>query len=241
MMILRVGETHPLAGASFEETLRTHGIRSECTATGREALQYLRLYDYDLVLMALQLSDGPAHQAVHSIRAASIKVPVLVLSDAATSLDIKVKVLDQGADDVLTTPADTLELLARIRAIVRRCHGHTKSALTVGPVELWLNRREVLVHGVPLHLSRREYAILELLFIKQGHVLNKDAFLNHLYCGMDEPEMKTIDVIMCRLRKKLAAAGVPDLINTVWGCGFILHVPSPQSNAAAAERCTAAA
>ena len=68
--------------------------------------------------------------------------------------------------------------------------------------------------------------MLELLFLKQGVILNKGAFLTHLYCGMDEPEMKTIDVIICRLRKKLATAGVPTLIGTVWGCGYILRDPS---------------
>jgi two-component system, cell cycle response regulator CtrA len=227
MMILRVGETHPLVPGSFEETMRTHGIRSECVATGREALEFLRLYDYDLVLMDLRLSDGQAHQIVRAMRAALHKVPVLVVSDTAAPLEAKVKVLDQGADDFLATPCDIRELMARIRAVVRRSQGHTKSALTLGPVELWLDRREVLVHGTSLHLSRREYAILELLFLRQGTVLNKDAFLNHLYCGGDEPEMKTIDVIICRLRKKLAVAGVPKLIDTVWGCGYILRDPSP--------------
>jgi two-component system cell cycle response regulator CtrA len=226
MMILRVGEARPLALGSFAETLRTSGIRSECAATGRESLEFLRLYDYDLVLMELQLSDGPAYRVVRSMRAASLKVPVLILSDGASSLDAKVKVLDQGADDVLTTPCDMRELLARVRAVVRRSQGHTKSALTLGPVELWLDKREVLVHGVSLHLSRREYAILELLFLRQGIVLSKDAFLNHLYCGGDEPEMKTIDVIICRLRKKLTLAGVPSLIDTIWGCGYILREPS---------------
>ena len=93
-------------------------------------------------------------------------------------------------------------------------------------MELLLDRRDVRVHGQSLHLSRREYAVLELLFLKQGVILNKGAFLTHLYCGMDEPEMKTIDVIICRLRKKLATAGVPTLIDTVWGCGYILRDPT---------------
>ena len=159
------------------------------------------------------------------MRAASLKVPVLIVADTAT-VQSKVRALDQGADDFLTTPCDTDELLARIRAVVRRSQGHANSTLTLGPVELLLDRRDVRVHGQSLHLSRREYAVLELLFLKQGIILNKGAFLTHLYCGMDEPEMKTIDVIICRLRKKLATAGVPSLIDTVWGCGYILRDPS---------------
>ena len=181
MLILRVGNT-PFILDSVETTLRQHGISSECAVSGHEALEFLRLYDYDLVLMDQHLSDLPAHEVVRMMRGALLKVPVLVLSHAAT-LEAKVKVLDQGADDFLVTPCESQEMLARIRALVRRSQGHTKSALVLGPVELWLDRRDVRVHGVPMHLSRREYAVMELLFLKQGVVLSKDAFLTHLYCG----------------------------------------------------------
>jgi len=224
MLVLRVGNATFCRGGNAT-VLQHHCIRSEQAASGREALEFLRLYDYDLVLMDLQLSDMPAYEVVRMMRAASLKTPVVILSDAAT-VQAKVKALDQGADDFLLTPCDAEEILARIRAVVRRSQGHTKSALALGPVELLLVRRDVRVHGQSLHLSRREYAVLELLFLKQGHILNKGAFLTHLYCGMDEPEMKTIDVIICRLRKKLAVAGVPSLIDTVWGCGYILRDPS---------------
>jgi two-component system, cell cycle response regulator CtrA len=239
MLILRVGNT-PFMVGSAEATLRKHGITSESAASGREALEFLRLYDYDLVLTDLHLSDVPAHELVRIMRGSSLRVPVLVLSDTATP-EAKVKVLDQGADDFLVTPCDSQELLARIRAVVRRCQGHAKSALTLGPVELWLDRRDVKVHGVSLHLSRREYAVLELLFLRQGTVLNKGAFLTHLYCGTEEPEMKTIDVLVCRLRKKLAAAGVPTLIDTVWGCGYILRDPSSTPVDAAQDNAASAA
>jgi two-component system, cell cycle response regulator CtrA len=205
--------------------LLQHGIRSEQATSGREALEFLRLYDYDLVLMDLHLPDVPAYEVVRMMRAASLKTPVVIMSDTAT-VAAKVKALDQGADDFLITPCDAEEILARIRAVVRRSRGHSNSTLTLGPVELLLDRRDVRVHGQSLHLSRREYSVLELLFLKQGQILNKGAFLTHLYCGMDEPEMKTIDVIICRLRKKLATAGVPTLIDTVWGCGYILRDPS---------------
>lgn len=159
------------------------------------------------------------------MRAADYKVPVVMMADTATA-QAKAKALDQGADDFIITPCEIEELLARIRAVVRRSQGHANSVLRLGPVELSLDRREVRVHGQQLHLSRREFGVLELLFLKQGIILNKVAFLNHLYTGMEEPEMKTIDVIICRLRKKLAVAGVPTLIDTVWGCGYILRDPS---------------
>jgi two-component system cell cycle response regulator CtrA len=232
MLILRVGNS-PFILDTVGATLRKHGISSECALSGREALEFLRLYDYDLVLMDHQLSDVPAQEVVRMMRAASLRVPVAIMSGDAT-VQAKVRALDQGADDFLSSPCDAAELLARIRAIVRRSQGHTNSTLSLGPVELLLDRRDVRVHGQSLHLSRREYAVLELLFLKQGVILTKGAFLTHLYCGMDEPEMKTIDVIICRLRKKLAVAGVPSLIDTVWGCGYILRDPS--ADAAGADR-----
>jgi two-component system, cell cycle response regulator CtrA len=224
MLVLRVGNA-PFCRGGNQEFLQQHGIRSEQALSGREALEFLRLYDYDMVLMDLHLSDVPAYEVVRMMRAAALRTPVVIMSDVAT-VQAKVKALDQGADDFLITPCDPEEVLARIRAVVRRSQGHAKSTLTLGPVELLLDRRDVRVHGESLHLSRREYAVLELLFLKQGVILNKGAFLTHLYCGMDEPEMKTIDVIICRLRKKLATAGVPTLIDTVWGCGYILRDPS---------------
>ena len=224
MLVLRVGQATFCRGGNGAVLLQ-HGIRSEQAASGREALEFLRLYDYDLVLMDLHLPDVPAYEVVRMMRAASLKTPVVIMSNNET-VAAKVKALDQGADDFLITPCDVEEILARIRAVVRRSRGHSNSTLTLGPVELLLDRRDVRVHGQSLHLSRREYSVLELLFLKQGQILNKGAFLTHLYCGMDEPEMKTIDVIICRLRKKLTMAGVPTLIDTVWGCGYILRDPS---------------
>lgn len=224
MLVLRVGKTACCRGTNDITALLQHGVRCEQAESGRDAFDFLRLYEYDLVLMDLHLSDMPGHEVVRMMRAAAFKVPVLMVADTATAQQ-KAKALDQGADDFITVPCDMQELMARIRAIVRRSAGHSNSTLRLGPVELSLDRREVRVHGQQLHISRREFAVLELLFLKQGVILNKTAFLNHLYCGMDEPEMKTIDVIICRLRKKLATAGVPMLIDTVWGCGYILRDP----------------
>jgi DNA-binding response OmpR family regulator len=178
MLILRVGNS-PFILDTVGATLRKNGISNECAVSGREALEFLRLYDYDLVLMDHQLADVPAHEVVRMIRAASLKVPVAILSGDAT-VQAKVRALDQGADDFLSSPCDAAELLARVRAIVRRSQGHAHSTLSLGPVELLLDRRDVRVHGQSLHLSRREYAVLELLFLKQGVVLTKGSFLTHL-------------------------------------------------------------
>jgi two-component system cell cycle response regulator CtrA len=136
-----------------------------------------------------------------------------------------------GADDYITKPFDQQELVARIQAIVRRAKGFSQPTLTVGPLTLNLGSREVSVEGRNVHLTGKEYAVLELLTLRKGVVLTKEAFLNHLYGGMDEPEVKIIDVFICKLRKKLAQAGAGDLIGTVWGRGYVLRDPSSGSRA----------
>jgi two-component system, cell cycle response regulator CtrA len=224
MLVLHVGEK-PFRRAGDAETARQRGIRAERVASGEEAMEFLRLYEYDIVLLDLDLPDVSGHELIRRMRAGGMKVPVLAISDAVPA-QIRTQALDLGADDFLSGPCDLDELLARMRAIVRRTLGHANSALRCGGVELNMDSRDVTVNGARLALSRREYGVLELLFLKQGMILTKGTFLNHLYCGSDEPEMKTIDVIVCRLRKKLAAAGVPTLIDTVWGSGYILREPS---------------
>jgi two-component system, cell cycle response regulator CtrA len=223
MLVLHIGEK-PFRRAGDAETARHRGIRAEHVVSGEEAMEFLRLYEYDLVLLDLDLPDMSGHELIRRMRAARMTVPVLACSDAVPAR-VRAQALDVGADDFICGPCDIDELLARMRAIVRRSLGHTNSSLRFGGVELNMNSRDVLVNGIRLALSRREYSVLELLFLKQGIILTKGTFLNHLYCGSEEPEMKTIDVIVCRLRKKLAAAGVPTLIDTVWGSGYILRDP----------------
>jgi two-component system cell cycle response regulator CtrA len=226
MLILRAGGTPICQGKNDIGTLHKQGVNCEPAETGHDALEFLRLYDYDLMLVDLHLRDMPGYELVRMARAGGFNTPAIILADAAAP-QVRTRALDQGADDFVLMPCDTEELLARIRAVVRRSQGHAYSTLRLGPVELSLERREVRVHGQKVPISRREFAVLELLFLKQGVILNKTAFLNHLYCGAEEPEMKTIDVIICRLRKKLSLAGVPTLIDTVWGCGYILREPLP--------------
>jgi two-component system cell cycle response regulator CtrA len=112
-----------------------------------------------------------------------------------------------------------------MQAIVRRSKGFSQPSLRVGKLKLNLDSREVLVGDIQVHLTGKEYAILELLVLRKGMVLTKEAFLNHLYGGMDEPEMKIIDVFICKLRKKLQLAGADNLIGTIWGRGYMLREP----------------
>jgi two-component system cell cycle response regulator CtrA len=170
--------------------------------------------------------DG--YEVVRRMRSSRVEAPVIILS-GLTRPQAKVKAFSVGADDFISKPFDGTELLARMQAIVRRSKGYSQPTLRVGPVQLNLDSREVLVSGRPVHLTGKEYAILELLVLRKGMVLTKEAFLNHLYGGMDEPEMKIIDVFICKLRKKLAIAGAGDMIGTVWGRGYMVRDQSTQT------------
>jgi len=115
-------------------------------------------------------------------------------------------------------------LIARIHAIVRRSKGHAQSVITTGDLVVNLDAKTVEVGGQRVHLTGKEYQMLELLSLRKGTTLTKEMFLNHLYGGMDEPELKIIDVFICKLRKKLdAVSGSQNYIETVWGRGYVLR------------------
>jgi len=192
--------------------------------TGEEALEMTRVYDYDIIILDLLLPDMEGYEVVRRMRAARVETPVLILSGLARP-QAKVKGFGMGADDFITKPFDGQELLARIQAVVRRAKGFSQPSLSVGPLTLNLGSREVTVEGRPVHLTGKEYAILELLTLRKGMVMTKEAFLNHLFGGMDEPEVKIIDVFICKLRKKLTQAGADNLIGTVWGRGYVMRDP----------------
>ena len=202
--------------------LKSTGAVVDQSDTGEEALELVRHYDYDIVLLDLVLPDIEGYEVVRRMRAARIDTPVLIVSGLSLP-QAKVKGLAMGADDFLTKPFDKAELQARIQAVVRRSKGFSQPTLRVGSLLLNLDSREVTIDGRPVHLTGKEYAILELLVLRKGMVLTKEAFLNHLYGGMDEPEMKIIDVFVCKLRKKLALAGGDNLIGTVWGRGYMIR------------------
>ena len=204
--------------------LKAAAMVVEAVDTGDEALELARMYDYDIIILDLGLPDMEGYEVVRRLRASRVETPVLILS-GLNRPQAKVKGFGVGADDFICKPFDSQELLARIQAVVRRTKGFAQPSLTVGPLTLNLGSREVVVAGQPVHLTGKEYAILELLTLRKGVVMTKEAFLNHLYGGMDEPEVKIIDVFICKLRKKLAQAGANNLIGTVWGRGYVMRDP----------------
>ncbi|AQS90025.1 DNA-binding response regulator [Gluconobacter albidus] len=221
MRILLV-DSDQSAAATLSQTLRNASFTVDHTPSGEEAIEMLRHYDYDVVVLELMLNDLEGYEVIRRVRAARITTPILVLSALLRS-QAKIRAFSMGADDYMTKPYDAGELVARLQAVMRRSRGFAEPKLRVGNLELDLNGKNVTVDGGALHLTGKEYAILELLVIRKGSVLTKDAFLNHLYGGIDEPEMKIIDVFICKLRRKLQNVGAGNLIATVWGRGYILR------------------
>ena len=230
MRVLLV-EDDMTAARSITMVMKSGSAVVDHADTGEEALELLRHYDYDVMILELVLPDMEGFEVLRRMRGVRNNTPVMVLSGLARP-EARVKALGMGADDVMSKPFDRAELLARIQAVVRRSKGFSQPTLRLGPVQLNLDSRDVLVHGQPVHLTGKEYAILELLVLRKGMVLTKEAFLNHLYGGMDEPEMKIIDVFVCKLRKKLALAGAGNVIGTVWGRGYTVREPAAEPVAA---------
>ena len=205
--------------------LKSGGAVVNHVDTGEEALELARHYEYDIIILDLMLPDIEGFEVVRRLRGARNDTPVLILS-GLTRPAAKVKGLGLGADDFITKPFDRAELLARIQAVVRRSKGFSQSTLYVGPLRLNMDSREVTIDGRTVPLTGKEYSILELLVLRKGMVLTKEAFLNHLYGGMDEPELKIIDVFVCKLRKKLLQAGADNMIGTIWGRGYMIREPA---------------
>ena len=229
MRVLLV-EDDSATAQSIEMMLRSESYVCDTTDMGEDGLEIGKLYDYDIIVLDLMLPDIDGYEVLRRLRAARVQTPILILS-GLSGLDDKIKGLGVGADDYLTKPFDKRELIARIQAIVRRSKGHPDSIIQTGKLKVNLDARTVEVDSQPLHLTGKEYGILELLSLRKGTTLTKEMFLNHLYGGMDEPEVKIIDVFVCKLRKKLSAAtGGDNYIETVWGRGYVLRDPVEESD-----------
>jgi two-component system, cell cycle response regulator CtrA len=210
---------------SVELMLKYESFNVYTTDLGEEGLDLGKLYDYDIILLDLNLPDMSGFEVLRSLRVAKVKTPILILSGIAGTED-KVKGLGFGADDYMTKPFHKSELIARIHAIVRRSQGHAQSVIQTGDLIVNLDAKTVHVSGTRVHLTGKEYHMLELLSLRKGTTLTKEMFLSQLYGGMDEPEIKIIDVFMCKMRKKLAnASNGKEYIETVWGRGYLLREP----------------
>src|SRR5260221_9687732 len=217
---------------SIELMLKSEGFNVYTTDLGEEGVDLGKIYDYDLILPDLNLRDMSGMDVLRTLRVGKINTPIMILSGSA-EIDTKVKTFSGGADDYMTKPFHKDELVARIHAVVRRSKGHAQSVIKTGDIAVNLDAKSVEVGGAPVHLTGKEYQLLELLALRKGSTLTKEMFLNHLYGGMDEPEQKIIDVFICKLRKKLSDANNGQHhIETVWGRGYTLRDPVDTAQAA---------
>ncbi len=224
MRVLLV-EDDPTTAKSIEMMLTHANLNVYTTDLGEEGIDLAKLYDYDMILLDLNLPDMNGHEVLRQLRLGRVETPILILS-GEDGTESKLRGFGFGADDYLTKPFHREELIARIHAIVRRSKGHAQSMIRTGAINVNLDAKTVDVGGKPVHLTGKEYQMLELLSLRKGTTLTKEMFLNHLYGGMDEPELKIIDVFICKLRKKLATAtGGESCIETVWGRGYVLRDP----------------
>jgi two-component system cell cycle response regulator CtrA len=212
--------------------LKSEGFNIYETDHGGEAVSLGKLYEYDCILLG-STPDLTGCDMLKSLRLVKITSSIIVLSRALNVENI-VAALNAGADDYITLPFHKDELVARIHAIVRRSRGHAQSIITTGNLAVNLDTKSVTVDGQSVHFTGKEFGALEFLSLRKGHTVTKDAILSHLYGGLDEPEVKIVDVFICKIRKKLRAVGGHE-IETVWGRGYVLRDPAAGSPTLAPE------
>lgn len=220
-------EDDPMVSRLIESILKQSNINVSLAATGEEGIDFATVYDYDLILLDLNLPDLTGHEVLRKLRETRVETPILILTGAADT-ESKLKGFGWGADDYVMKPFRKEELIARIHAIVRRSRGHSQSVTRIGKLTVNLDAKTIEVDGVPVKLTNKEFQLFELLLLRKGTALSRELILNHLYGGIDEPEIKIIDVFISKLRKTLArATGEGSYIETIWGLGYMLREPEP--------------
>lgn len=229
MRVLLVDDDAMLA-QSLGEALENAGICIDVADCGEDALELSDLYEYQVMVLDLGLPDIRGDDVLFNLRQKNPRLPVLILS-GETEIESRLKCLKDGADDYLVKPFNTKELLARLHALVRRANGHGSNVLQFGDISFDMTIRDFKVGDDRVALTAKEYSMMELLCLRKGSVVSKESFLDHLYGGMDEPEMKIIDVFICKLRKKFDEAGANfDPIETVWGRGYRINTEGKKRN-----------
>ncbi len=207
--------------------LRNEGFSCDECFSGEDGLQMIKLYKYDCLVLDLMLPDISGVEVLRRMRMAKNNLPVIVMS-GLSEVSERIHALSSGADDYVNKPCNIKELIARIHAVVRRNMGYFESKIQVGRISINLQTKTAKADGIPLKITSKEYAILELLILKRGHALTKEAFLEHLYDeSCNEPTLKIVDVFVCKLRAKIKEALNSDktYIETIWGRGYTFVNP----------------
>jgi two-component system cell cycle response regulator CtrA len=224
-MRILVVEDDPAVSHSIALMLRSVTCTIHTTDLGDEAIELAKLYNYSIILLDLNLPDLSGYEVLRALRVASVNTPVLILSGLNATAN-KVKGLEFGADDYLTKPFHRDELLARVHAVLRRSQPPSEAVVRCGDLVVRLEAQRAEIAGQPVPLTVKEYQMLEFLALRRGMAISKPMLMNHMYAGLDVPGLKIIDVFMCKLRKKLAAASDgADYIQTTWGRGYMLREP----------------
>jgi two-component system cell cycle response regulator CtrA len=232
MQVLLVEDDKAIA-KSIELILRGDALNVYTTDSGEEAIELAKLYDYDIVILDLQLPDCSGLEVLRALKLSKVRAPVLILSGNAI-MEAKLTALRSGADDYVTKPFHKEEILARLQTVVRRSKGHCQPTVVTGKLTVNLDARTADMAGKSIHLTTKEYQIIELLSLRKGTTVSKEVFFNHLYGGVDEPEMKILDVFICKLRKKLSdASGGENYIATEWARGYALRDPADENGVVA--------
>ncbi|MDD2877522.1 MAG: response regulator transcription factor [Acidiphilium sp.] len=191
------------------------------TSESEEALDLARFYDYDAVLLRLADTRPTEIELIRRLRIGGLRCPIVAVAHSLGEAS-RLRVLEAGVDDLIVSATSQEEIFLRVQNQVRRSRGFQSPSLVIGNVEINMNAKKIYAAGSEVTLTKKEYQILEILALRKGCVLSKEAILDHLYGGLDEPNPKIIDVFICKIRKKLLALGADDLIETNWGRGYMV-------------------
>jgi DNA-binding response OmpR family regulator len=226
MRVLLV-EDEPEAAQVLAKGLREHAYAVDVAIDGDEAAFRLATTDYDAVILDVGLPGRDGFSVAREVRTAGSAIPILMLT-ARDAVQSRIAGLDSGADDYLTKPFDFGELLARLRALIRRgIRPPLPEQLTIGPLSLDTRARQVSKHGLVVPLTTREYALLEFLARRVGQVVGRAEISEHVWDESYDPMSNVIDVYVQRLRRKLDDPGRDSLIGTRRGEGYILVASEP--------------
>ena len=216
-MRILVAEDEADLARTLRKALTEDGYAVDCTPNGEAALEKATAIPYDTILLDVMLPGRNGLAVLSALRARGIRTPVLILT-ARDGVDDKVRGLNVGADDYMTKPFALTELLARVRALIRRASPEPMNELVAGPLVVDTCARVVRQHGTAIDLTAREYAILELLARRKGRVVTRSAIYDHVYDEGEDTLSNVVDVFIAALRRKLGA----DVIRTRRGHGYII-------------------
>jgi DNA-binding response OmpR family regulator len=220
MRILLVEDYLPLQ-KSLAKGLRETGFAVDVTGDGREGLWYAKSNEYDVIILDIMLPGLDGLSILKQLRNIGNKTHILILT-AKDTLEDKVKGLDFGADDYLVKPFAFEELLARLRALIRRHYQQKRACIAMEDIKIDLNKQQVYRKNQPVILTPREYALLEYLAVRAGQVVTRTDIWEHVYDFNSSATSNVVDVYIGYLRKKLETQGKPALIHTIRGRGYML-------------------